>query len=276
MYLNNITGGLYVDFARNMRHLASSSRKLASGSRVPTLGDGAGDLAVANRLRQTVKASNALATSIETGKAITDLQDTLLQSAAEIIGRVYELSVSAQDPTKTGGDLAGLDAEAQALITELGTYTSMTYNNNTTGPKVLDYTNTQAIKYGVDGTDSINITGACLANISNVTAALTYNMTDIASAQTFSGSLTNTASGAPAYLGQVMGKVGANISAIGRVTDATNSKIAGFMNAESAIRDVNVASESTTFTQEQVKVAAGQSILAQAANFAQGTLRFFN
>ena len=99
-------------------------------------------------------------------------------------------------------------------------------------------------------------------------AKLTGDLTTIANAQTAMGSvdtLLNTVNG-------FLGNVGALQSRLDFASQNLATTIQNTAAAESAIRDVDMAQEMTTFSKNQILQQAGTAMLAQANQLGQGVL----
>lgn len=285
MQLKNISGGLFVDYSRSMRGLATSAKRLSSGKRLPS--DGAGDFGIAERMKQTAAGTNALVTSLESGKGVMQSRETALQGASEIVGRIYELSLEAQDPTRTVADRYALDTEAQALLSDLKSYTNLTYDGTR---KLFGATDADVLKFGVNSADTLTFGSTCFsladttaiqiasktfdATVNMTAASDGYNLANTANAASWAALIDNS-SGTRVIINNAMSRVGAALTQIARTQDNVGTYLAGINNSESAIRDTDVAKEAGNFTEKQVRMSAGQSIIAQANNFSQGTMRFF-
>ncbi|MDF2578356.1 MAG: flagellin [Chlamydiales bacterium] len=280
MFLSQISNGLYVDYARNVRNLAKSSQKMSSGLKSPTASEGAGEVSMANKLRQTIAANNALSINIETAKAIGEVQSTALQGALDIVNRMYELAYSATDATKTAGDRAILDQEYKALLGEMSTIATSTYYRS----QALLQSGTSAftITYGtnsstdvvsiVDNTSGREMDLSAVYSQLNATAA---GITATATATTAINMINDSSSGTNRRLNIIIAAVGAKMNEVARIEEKMVSLNSGLGQAEASLRYIDVAKEAANFTQQQINLSASQSILAQANNFSQGTLKFF-
>ncbi|MDF2578354.1 MAG: flagellin [Chlamydiales bacterium] len=283
MFLNQISSGLYVDYARNVRNLAKSSQKMSSGLKSPTAAEGAGEVSMANKLRQTISANNALAINIETAKAIGEVQSTAMQGALDIVNRMYELAYSAVDGTKTTGDRAILDQEYKALLSEMSNIANSTYYRS----QSLLKSNASAsdrftITYGTNSsTDVVSIVDNTTDRQMDLSAVYSElnagaaGITGTAAATTAINLINDSTSGTNRKLNIIIAAVGAKMNEVARIEERMVSLNNGLGQAEASLRYIDVAKEAANFTQQQINLSASQSILAQANNFTQGTLKFF-
>jgi flagellin len=120
-----------------------------------------------------------------------------------------------------------------------------------------------------DGNDRIGIT---LADVRSATLGVSKNqMTTAPLAQTFLDSINTAISN----LSNAQGNVGAAQNRLGYASANLSTTIQNYTAAQSTIRDVDMASEMTNFTKNQILVQAGTAMLAQANMAPQQVLSLF-
>ena len=120
-----------------------------------------------------------------------------------------------------------------------------------------------------DDTDRISIT---LADVTSATLGVSIDQMDTAAkAQTFLDTI-NLAIGT---LSDAQGTVGAAQNRLGYASANLSTTIQNYTAAQSTIRDVDMASEMTNFTKNQILVQAGTAMLAQANMAPQQVLSLF-
>ena len=107
--------------------------------------------------------------------------------------------------------------------------------------------------------DAITITGSQL-NLSSTSLTVTTDPTTLANAQ----SALSQIDAAIGSVNTALGVIGSLQSRIEVATENVRTTIQNFSAAESTIRDLDMASEMTTFTKNQVLSQAGASVLTQA------------
>ena len=107
------------------------------------------------------------------------------------------------------------------------------------------------------GTNGLNISGLSLATAASAQAALDTIDTAISS------------------LNNTRGDIGAYMNRLSYASANLSSTIENVTAAESVIRDVDMASEMTTFTKNQILLQAGTAMLAQANAAPQAVLSLF-
>ena len=259
---SSFTAKAYVPYAKALSNLTSSAQRLATGNKFANAADGSGELGVADRMKLNIVGTNAILSTMENAIGYSATQDDILSHVADIVTRMSELSASAVDSTKTAADRAALDAEFRALDEEVQDIASNSKYNGT-----ALFGSTTSVRIGVESTDVIAFSSIALAALTFVTLSL--NATADASAA-ISALKTRSAS-----LAVLRNRARSHNTRTERALAYTKTYIANLTNAESKIRDVDVALETSEFTKNQVLVSAAQSVLAQLSNLSQGAMRFF-
>src|SRR6185436_6342111 len=95
--------------------LSKSLARLSSGSKIVNPADDAAGMAVAMRLDAQVQRLNAAKSNVGNSISFTQTQDGYLKKIGKALDRLSELSILAQDVTKSDGDRTLYDAECQQL-----------------------------------------------------------------------------------------------------------------------------------------------------------------
>ena len=257
---NPIANQLYVSYTKNIRDVSQSARRLATGDKVPTAADGAGELGLAERLAIRWKGMDKLTEGMASIGAFIQAQDDTIGQVIETIDRMVELAAAALDPTKTTADRAALDSEFKGLVREMSFMKGRKFNGVSLFGKVL------SMRYGIEATNE-NMT-LSIIGISFTTAA--YSLISVTTASLALSKL-------KIKLGSVnklRALVGQHANAVTRTVDFVRSNVNSLKDAENQIRSVDLAKETGTFTQKQVILSASQSVLAQANGLIQTALTF--
>ncbi|MFA6546504.1 MAG: flagellin, partial [Limisphaerales bacterium] len=102
----------------NQTQLTKSLSRLSSGSKIVNPADDAAGLAVASRLDAQVQRTDAARGNVGNAVSFTQTQDGYLKKVAKALDRMSELSILAQDVTKSNADRTLYNAE----FTQLGAY----------------------------------------------------------------------------------------------------------------------------------------------------------
>lgn len=112
---NNVAEKTASNLEVSNRALSSALFRLSSGSKIVNPSDDAAGLAVSSRIDSKLKRINASLDNIGNAISFTQTQDGFLQTANKAITRMGELSLRAQDATKSDRDRELYDKEFQQL-----------------------------------------------------------------------------------------------------------------------------------------------------------------
>ena len=245
--------------------LEKSLARLSSGSKIVDASDDAAGTAVALRLNAQVNRVRAASNNIGSAVSFNQTQDGFLGKVGNALDRMSELSISAQDVTKSDSDRALYNAE----FTQLASYVTNVATKDFNGVSLfagatLNVTiDSEGNTFGMTG---INLgatvyTTATGGNVSTTAAAVT--------------ALTNVKS-AIAQLATDRAQVGANSTRLNYTSDQLAVLKQNLQAATSRITDVDIAEESTQYARFNILVQAGTAMLAQANVVPQSTLKLLH
>ncbi len=253
-----------MNLAGSTSRLDQSLARLSSGSKITSPADDPAGLAESIGLGSSANRTGAASTNVTNAISFSQTQDGFLGQIGAALDRMSELSIAAQDVTKSTSDRADYQAEfstLQAYVTNAG---SQTFN----GVSLFSSTSLAVTTDGNGGTFSM--TAVDLTNSAYTSA--TANTVSIATTSGASSAL-SLVKAAITQLATDRANLGANVS---RLT-YTNEQLGILQNnlnaAKSEITDVDVAQESTQFAKFQILVQAGTSMLAQANQIPQSVLK---
>ena len=247
--------------------LSKSLARLSSGSKIISPEDDAAGLAVSFRFDAQINRINAAKSNVGNAVSLAQTQDGFLKKVTKALDRMSELSILAQDVTKTTADLALYDLEFQTL----GEYIDDVATKEFNGVALFDGTALNVTTDGEDGAAAFSMTGVALAGLTYTTAT----GSDVTSAATAATALTNITA-ALDQLGTDRAQVGANISRLSMTSEQLGVLKDNLSAANSRIKDVDVADESTQFARYNILVQAGTAMLAQANATPQSALRLLS
>jgi len=187
-------------------------------------------------------------------------QDAVIRDATEIILRLTEVAASALDVSKNTADRQALETEFTALEIEFTQIAERRYNDMSLWGIDLEMRTT------------IDLSGSSitLSAIDLDDMVIAMSVSQLADASLAVISLTARL----ASINVFKGSVGNYQNRIDRTIDFTRTHINNLAKAENAIRNIDLAVEAGKFTQQQVLVAASQSILATANGIVNSALQF--
>src|SRR5215472_16392782 len=116
--------------------LSKSLARLSSGSKIVSPEDDAAGLAVSTRFDAQIARISAASNNVGNAISFSQTQDGFLQQVGTALNRMSELSVLAQDSTKTSTD----DALYQAEFSKLATYINDLATKDFNGVSLFDAT----------------------------------------------------------------------------------------------------------------------------------------
>jgi len=232
--------------------LQKSLARLSSGTRIATTSDDAGGVAVAMKMSASVKRTQSTATNVANALSLLQVQAGTLKSAGAVLDRLSELATLAADVTKSSQDIQNYTNEYSALITELDTLSSDSFN------KVALFSSgggSLTVYISQDGAQTMGITQHDLQAIYRPS----IQTLDLATAGNLS-LVTN----AIQNLAEKMATNGAESSRIQFALDSLNVNQVNLEAALSRIQDVDVAAETAKLARANILVQAGAAMLTQA------------
>jgi flagellin len=242
--------------------LQKSLARLSSGSKIVNPQDDAAGLAVSFRFDAQINRVDAANNNVGNAISFGQTQDGFLQKVTGALDRMSELSILSQDVTKTDADRSLYNDE----FTTLGAYITDVASKKFNGVNLFDGT-TQNVTTDEEG-GTFAMTGVDLGNAAYTTA--TGSTVDTAA--NAATALTNVKA-ALDQLGTDRAQVGANMSRLSMTSEQLGVLKDNLSAANSRIKDVDVADESTQFARYNILVQAGTAMLAQANASPQSALR---
>jgi len=248
----------------NQNPLSRSLGRLSSGSKLVNPSDNAAGFAVSIRLDAQISRIQAAGDNIGNALSFSQTQDGYLKKVAKALDRMGELSMLALDETKSDTDrglynneFVNLQNFVKSSATRDFNAVSMFAGNNFN--VTIDSEGSGFSYSGINlaTTTFINATGntISLTTTGNATTALTN--VKLAINQLASDRAT----------------VGANQAALNMYQEQLGTLKDNMSAANSRIKDIDVAEESTNFAKYNILVQAGTAMLSQANSSSQSVLR---
>src|SRR2546426_898325 len=242
--------------------LAKSLARLSSGSKIVSPEDDAAGLAVSMRFDAQINRVNATKDNVINAISFNQTQDGFMSKVAKALDRMSELSILSQDVTKSDSDRTLYQKEFLKLgqyIDDLATkdFNSVSLFGGATLNVTTDSEGNTFAMAGVDLAASAYTT-ATGGDVSTTAGAATA-LTDVKAAIT--------------QLANDRATVGANITRLSYTSEQLGVLHDNLSAANSRIKDVDVANESTQFARYNILVQAGTAMLAQANATPNPTLR---
>lgn len=248
---------------KSQSNLASSFNRLSSGLRVNTAADDAAGLAISESMKSQIRSYTVAERNAADGVSMAQTAEGALGEVHSILGRMRELAMQAANGTLSSSDRGHVDKEfdlLQAEITRIqgsakfnGVSVVATAATSITFQVGLNNASSDQITVGFGGV-SLTVLLAATTGVDTTTAALA----SLARIDTAIDSVSTSR----ATFGAAMNRLeitGSNIQTMRLNISAANSRI----------RDVDVASETSRLSRNQVLTQAGTSVLAQANQMPQ-------
>jgi flagellin len=242
--------------------LSKSLARLSSGSKINSPADDSAGLAVSMNLTAQINRNTAASNNIGNAVSFSQTQDGYLQQVSSALDRMSELAIQAQDITKSTSDRSLYNQEFKTL----GSYINDVAKKDFNGVTLFDGA---TLTVTIDS----NANSFSMAGVSLGAAVYSSLAADsIASAASAQAALTAVQS-AITQLGQDRAAIGANIETLTMYSNQLGTLNNNLSAANSAIMDVDVAQESTTYARYNILVQTGTAMLAQANSLPQSVLK---
>jgi flagellin len=279
-------------YERATSQLARSMEHLSSGLRIVRPGDDAAGLAMSEKFRAQVLNTNMAINNISNMVSMVQTEDGWLQNIHDMLHRMAELYTESIDGTKSNADRINLQTEFRQIQAEISAITTGTTARGKYNSVNLFQTNSSRIQVGPDygqtfGHSVINLQtnySLWIGNYSGGTASTATAGADVVkwhqlfdmSIKSAFANLTSKNLGkinvAVVHIAKVRATLGAYENRLKFTSEGLRNYAENIGNAESIIRDVNVALETTKYTRHQILVQVGTAMLAQANAMPQSVL----
>jgi flagellin len=250
--------------ADSSARLSKSLARLSSGSKIVSPEDDAAGLAVSLRFDAQINRISATSNNVSNAISFTQTQDGFLQKVGKALDRMSELSVLAQDITKTDTDRGLYDKEYQQLASYINDIAKKDFN----GVSLFD-NNAKNVTVDSESATTWSMTQVNLGGASYTGAT---NSQSIATTSGATTALTNVKA-AIVQLANDRSTVGASMARLTYTNEQLAIQKSNLTAANSRIKDVDVAEESTQFARYNILVQSGTAMLAQANTSPQSALR---
>jgi flagellin len=238
--------------------LATSMERLSSGLRVNSAKDDAAGLAIASRMESQVRGQNVAIRNANDAISLAQTAEGGIGKVTDMLQRMRELAVQAANATNTTADRGNLDAEFQALNSEVTRTISSTRFN---GLAVIGAgAGTQSFQVGENSGDKVEVITSNFSANGSITGVQATAITTAGAASTAMVAIDtalSTANVERALYGAVQNRFEAIISTL--QVAATNNAA-----ARSRIMDADFAAETANMSRAQILQQAGTAMIAQA------------
>ncbi|MSP23956.1 MAG: flagellin FliC [Myxococcales bacterium] len=248
--------------SRTATALQKSFQRLSSGFRINSGADDAAGLGVSESLKARIKSFAVAERNTSNAISMARTAEGGLSEISGIVLRMRELAVQSANGDLTSTDRSYIDTEFQALKSEITRLADSTEFN---GKELLtgDSTSSVAFQVGI-GTDSAQDTIS--VDFGGITLS-SLGLSGVSVGGSGQTNATNAIAKVDTALKEVSTKratFGSSLNRLGIAQSNSQTIRTNLEAANSAIRDVDIAEESSLLARSQVLLQAGTSILAQA------------
>jgi flagellin len=256
------------NLAQAQSSVDASMSKLSSGMRITKAGDDAAGLAISSKMQAQIKSYNQAARNANDGLSVIQTAEAAMNTTTNILTRLRELAMQSASAGVGDKERQAIQTEATALTNELDRNAKTAKFN---GTDLLNNTSSLSFQVGIDASGDSQISVAAV----DVTAsALGVEAADISFASAAS------AQAALTVLDTAIETVSTNRATFGAAGNRFQAVIENIQTfaeslstANSRIRDVDVAEETSNMAKSQILVQAGISVLSQANQSPQMALK---
>lgn len=246
----------------------SSLSKLSSGSRITSASDDAAGLAISTKISSDVTALQQAATNAAQAGSILQTADGAASNISDILARMKALASESASGTTVGSSRTYIQSEFSQLTAQIDSIANGTrYSGQTLVNGASTFLTGVGVLVGSTSTDTISIT---LSNLS--ATSLAVSSLDV-STQTGATSAMTALDTAIGTVSQARASIGAQESRFNFSADSIATQTQNLQAANSAIRDVDIASEQANLSSAMVKTQAAVSAEAAANQMPQYLLK---
>ncbi|MEA5040810.1 MAG: flagellin [Clostridiaceae bacterium] len=302
---NNITAlNTFNKYTSNTQAASKAMEKLSSGLRINRAADDAAGLSISEKMRSQIAGLDQSNRNVEDGISYIQTAEGALEEVSDMLVRMKELSVESSNGTYSTEDRTNIQSEVTELgnaIKEIATTTKFNgisvfgtaADQLTTDPAnqaALEaalksggsdaMTGTTTIAYGADAAQSVTVDPAAgfmalvYDGLNSSGAALKGSLLtlDVATSDTTAKTAVGTIDAAIGKVNAQRATYGAQQNKLSHIANNLSTTNENISAAESNIRDVDMASEMSEYTKNNILVQASTSMLAQANAMPQNVL----
>jgi len=267
------TGALMAQAAASSvnKEMEISMERLSTGKRINAASDDAAGVAIATRLSSEIRGTNQAIRNAMDAQALIDTAEGAQLEVVNLLQRMRELAVQSSNSTNSTADRSALDAEFQALESEIDRIGSTT---TWAGIKLLDAASTLKFQVGSRSSTADTISVTIQAIHSTGMGATTTASTAALGLDTYTKS-----TAAITALDTAIASVNKQRGALGAVSNRLDSTVANLTNisnnleaGKGRIEDADFAAETTNLAKTQILQQASTAMLAQANAAKQNVL----
>ena len=237
------------------RNMQKSLEKLSTGLRINRASDDAAGLSVSEGLRTQIRGSDMARRNANDALAMLQIAEAGTQQITDSLQRMRELAIQSANGTYGNTERGYIDQEFQALASEINRIAlAVQYNN------IPLLASTTPFSFQIS------------AEATGTSSTISFTPIDLSTGLSFGGvSVQSAAQMAIGSIDSILtsvlslrATVGATMNRLEATVTNLGAMITNYSDAESRIRDTDFATETTTFTRNQILTQSANSMLSQA------------
>jgi flagellin len=260
--------------------VSQAMQRLSSGLRINSAADDAAGYAISQGLTAQVNGLQQASQNVSDATSMVQTADSALNNVQSMLQRISELAVQYQNGDLSSSDKTDIQSEVNQLTNEIHRQQGAVQFN---GINLLDGTAGGAgasgvtFQVGPGATDTLSVSFQNIQGSGGLDSSVGFTWTNAGgSSPVFDLSQTNAVSliqGAINNISTMAATLGAVQNRLQYTSNAISVTQENMSSSLSNIQDVNMATEMTKMTQQQVLQQAGTAMLAQANSQPQMVLK---
>ncbi len=238
--------------------MSKSMQRLSSGLRINSAADDAAGLAISQSLTGQVNGLDQAQRNAQDGISLVQTADGTLNNVQQMLQRVRELAVQYNTGTLSQGDKDAISSEVGQLASEIDRIGQSAQFNKQT---LFSAATTVSFQVGANDGEQISVDLTAMGTLVP-DSKTSFCLVSLASIDTEIDAVSSQRAG----LGAVQNRLQYALDNLATYEQNLTA-------ARSSIQDVDMASEMTNYTKEQILQQAGTSMLAQANQSPQSVLK---
>jgi flagellin len=274
---NIMSMNAYRNYNTNTKALSKNLEKLSSGYKINRAGDDAAGLAISEKMRAQISGLEQASTNVKDGISLVQTAEGALQEVQDMMNRMVTLAEESANGTYDDSvDRVALQDEVDSLQTEIH---RIAQSANFNGKFLFSSTSTtikdMKLQIGdtADSFNQLNLSEAMGSALVTFGSYLSGISVSTASQATAALSMLKGVSGAINKISSLRGKLGAVQNRLEHTQNNLSVMTENIQDAESTIRDTDIADEMTAYTKNNILIQSAQAMLAQANSVPQGVLQ---
>jgi flagellin len=244
----------------NSSSLGTSLQRLSSGLRVNNAKDDAAGLAIADRMNAQIKGINVAIRNANDGISLAQTAEGALATVTDVLQRMRELAVQAQNGSNGTSDRANLNTEYAQLSAEITRIATQTKFN---GSAIVGASaGAQTFQVGANNGDTLAVTTSTVTTVAGDVTTSANASTAVAALDTALDTITTQRATMGAVINRFQFAI-QNLQVTGENQQAARGRI----------MDANFAQETANLSRAQILQQAGTAMVAQANQLPQQVLQ---